>query len=53
MADIFPKSGDPDRTPHDAASYIGLHCLLIILFGSPQIKMGSFIFALFVLPIEL
>ena len=31
MAKVFANSGDPDQTPHSAASDLGLHCLPIIL----------------------
>ena len=31
MAKLFANSGDPDQTPHSAASDLGLHCLLINL----------------------
>ena len=27
MAKVFANSGDPDQTPHSAASDLGLHCL--------------------------
>ena len=27
MAKLFANSGDPDQTPHSAASDLGLHCL--------------------------
>ena len=27
MAKLFANSGDPDQTPHFAASDLGLHCL--------------------------
>ena len=33
MAKLFANSGDPDQTPHSAASDLGLHCLPIILLG--------------------
>ena len=37
MAKLFANSGDPDQTPHSAASDLGLHCLPIIFFyGSPD-----------------
>ena len=29
MAKLFANSGDPDQTPHSAASDLGLHCLPI------------------------
>ena len=31
MAELFANSGDPDQTPHSAASDLGLHCLRITL----------------------
>ena len=31
MAKLFANSGDPDQTPHSAASDLGLHCLPITL----------------------
>ena len=30
---VFANSGDPDQTPHYAASDLGLHCLPITLLG--------------------
>ena len=30
---LFANSGDPDQTPHSAASDLGLHCLPITLLG--------------------
>ena len=33
MVELFAKSGDPDQTPHSAASDLGLQCLSITLFG--------------------
>ena len=33
MAKLFANSGDPDQTPHSAASDLGLHCLPITLLG--------------------
>ena len=36
MTKVFANSGDPDQTPHSAASDLGLHCLPItILLVSP------------------
>ena len=29
MAKLIANSGDPDQTPHSAASDLGLHCLPI------------------------
>ena len=31
MTKLFGNSGDPDQTPHSAASDLGLHCLPITL----------------------
>ena len=33
MAKLFANSGDPDLTPHNAASDLGLHCLPNTLLG--------------------
>ena len=35
MIELLANSGNPDQTPHIAASDLGLHCLPIILSGSP------------------
>ena len=29
MVELFANSGEPDQTPHSAASDLGLHCLPI------------------------
>ena len=34
MVELFANSGDPDQTPHSAASDLGLHCLPNTLLGS-------------------
>ena len=34
MVELFANSGDPDQTPHSAASDRGLHCLPITLYWS-------------------
>ena len=31
--ELFANSGDPDQTPHSAASDLGLHCLPNTLLG--------------------
>ena len=36
MVELFVNSGDPDQTPHSAASDLGLHCLPITILGSPD-----------------
>ena len=33
MVELFANSGDPDQTPHSAASDQGLHCLSITFLG--------------------
>ena len=33
MVKLFANSGDPDQTPRNAASDLGLHCLAITLLG--------------------
>ena len=34
MVELFTNSGDPDQTPHFAASALGLHCLSVTRLGS-------------------
>ena len=36
MAKLIADSGDPDQTPHSAASDLGLHCLPSTFYGSPD-----------------
>ena len=36
MAKLFANSGDPDQTPQNAASDLGLHCFLITFLESPD-----------------
>ena len=31
MTELFANSGDPDQTPHSAASDLGLHCLPVTI----------------------
>ena len=38
MAEVLANSGDPDQTPHSAASDLGLHCLPITLLGVSQLQ---------------
>ena len=33
MVKLSANSGDPDQTPHSAASDLGLHCLPVIKLG--------------------
>ena len=33
MIELFANSGDPDQTPHSAASDLGLHCLPVTRLG--------------------
>ena len=36
MAELFANSEDSGQMPHSVASDLGLHCLPIILLGSPN-----------------
>ena len=36
MAKLFANSGDHDQTPRSAASDLGLHCLPIPFYASPD-----------------
>ena len=38
MAKLFANSGDPDQTPHSAASDLGLHCLPITLSQGSRLQ---------------
>ena len=38
MVEPFANSGDPDQTPHSAASDLGLHCLPITLLGVSRLQ---------------
>ena len=38
MAKLFANSGDPDQTPHSAASDLGLHCLPIFLLEVSRLQ---------------
>ena len=38
MVELFANSGDPDQTPHSAASDQGLHCLSITLLGVSRLQ---------------
>ena len=38
MLTPFTKSGDPDQTPHSAASDLGLHCLPNTLLGISRLQ---------------
>ena len=42
MVELFANSGDPDQTPHSAASDLGLHCLPIILLRVSRLKWVHF-----------
>ena len=39
MVELFANSGEPDQTPHSAASDMGRHCLSITRLGSPVFKL--------------
>ena len=38
MAKLFAKSGDPDQTPHCAASDLILHCLQVTFLRVSRLK---------------
>ena len=38
MAKLFANSGDPDQTPHSAASDLDLHCLPITLLRVSRLQ---------------
>ena len=37
-AKLFANSGDPDQTPHSAASDLGLHCLPVTHLGVSRLQ---------------
>ena len=41
MVKIFANSEDPNQTPQNAASDLGLHCLPITLFVGPRTNMSQ------------
>ena len=36
--ELFANSADPDQTPHNAASDLGLHCLPISILGVSRLQ---------------
>ena len=38
MVELFAYSGEPDQMPQNAASDLGLHCLLITLLGVSRLQ---------------
>ena len=38
MFELFANIGDPDQTPHSAASDLGLHCLSVTRFGISSLQ---------------
>ena len=38
MVELFANSGDPDQTPHSAASDMGLHCLPVTRSGVSSLQ---------------
>ena len=54
MVELFANCGDPDQTPHSAASDLGLHCLPDTRFGvsSPQWVKLFIVFTLQILTYE-
>ena len=43
---MLAYSVDPDQMPHDVASDLGLHCLLMTLLQVFQVRMGKVKFLL-------
>ena len=41
---FFANSGDPDQTPHSAASDMGLHCLPNTLLGVSRLQWDNSLF---------
>ena len=39
MVELFANSGDPDQTPHSAASDLGLHCLPVTRLGVSNLHL--------------
>ena len=44
MVELFADRGDPDQTPHSAASDLGLHCLPFTLLGVSRLQWDTFLF---------
>ena len=38
MVELFANTGDPDQTPHSAASDLGLHCLSVTLLEISRLE---------------
>ena len=45
MVELFAHSGDPDETPHSAASDLGLHCLPITLLRVSRLQWDKALFS--------
>ena len=43
MVVLFVNSGDPDQTPHSAASDLGLHCLPNTLLGVSRLQWVKYL----------
>ena len=41
MIELFANSGDPDQTPHSAASELGLYCLPVTLLGVSSLQWDN------------
>ena len=48
MAKLFANSGNPDQTPHYAASDLGLRCLPFTLLGVCRLQWAKVHFACFI-----
>ena len=46
MVELIANSGDPDQTPHSAASDLGLHCLPVPLLGISRLQWVNVFFPL-------
>ena len=44
MVELFANSGDPDQTPHSAASDLDLHCLPVTRLGVSSLTIVQIIF---------
>ena len=44
MVELFANSGDPDQTPHPAATDMGLHCLPITRLGISSLQWVNCVF---------
>ena len=43
MVKLFANSGDPDQTPHSAASDLGLHCFPFTRLGVSRLQWANIV----------